>query len=1786
MASNQQQPQQAKQQQQQQHQQPQQQQFANSNLPASSYLNPQDRALAQRRRKSTLAGNGFFIDYSCTRRRSSAAAWQTRQAQAEQQYGQQFLRTYVSPVRYPRSVAPTSASSRPVNNQRGDSFCAGAPGAPGNNNGNSPISSPSRHLSFSAQPNQQQYLGANRLSRASYCPPPHSPKIKHHSLRLHSVASPASTSIVLDGSRKTSIFDPAGHSLIAPTLMAQRRRSTMITGAGNVLSPSSAAALAEQKSQSSAAMLSVAAKSAATSKSANKFRVELVQHVPVIGCSPTSIKASLAALDETKKYEKLLRKIKRHQKQKEKLKRKEREKRRKLKAKHMKFKGNHNYNQYYSGEEDEDEDEEEKDVDLEMDEDGDVIRVRSSSSTHVNQRKPSVAINDLRRKSIRAIKDAAQLIKHPQRSYKKRASHTEGLSISSISIADFDHSSSSASSSESGSFSQSPSKGSHYSTSSQVEPSVDRNDVDSSNSDDFSRNISSGDEYRYELNNDELFEDENTMVNLSRVARSASLAASNSGNVTNKQRASSYTSSKKSIVSKAMKKLAKTISNNSSDRLKQASGDGVEFTTTETTNTTSEQVNNETSRGELQQQQQESPTTNFSNSNNNINNINNINQSNNNNNNSNKNAFDQRRNSQATNGLNYWYYYYYLRENSADHAIDDLPISACTGLLSDSERKKRLHINYSLARIRILNSSKDSSSAKALYEKERRRRLSMRYGVNVGEKLLEGVGGEESMEYSLFDQHQNQEGGENLRPSLDSKLPFDFSQSTDISLALSSTTISSRSSSSDSSIKGGRRNSAGSADDKDFHQRQQRRQRQRQHQIPLTTAKQPLTSSASSSPSSSTNSNSNPNLNVKVNANINANSTQDSSSSSHDRTRARSSFNSTPLSSPKRRKHRKGYVARDLQRRLSQRDVSSASSRSRAGGCSTLQVTRQTGQSASTHSMNQASSCWPSRKPTTNLQNQGVVENNQAVEKRFSPIAATINCQISCGCSADDEATSVDIDLNRLVATFGASTSLSSAGSREFAIPAVPNSENKRKQSSGHQQQTWLLAEPTSTVIQSGGNSSKYCESRDRVRHHQQHQYDGGRERIKTSANYSAAAGMNTTSGSTSSLSAHFDVAQTSTIATTTAANKKNLASQQSLNQLSQPTSTIGLLNLPEATSQQAILVESNMSQQQEQTMANTGGVESGCLSNGGSKRSASFASSVLDNEKDELDDFERFKGSYRGFKGSLAAAMNPTPPMSTKTTTTASGSNKSSSSQKSGQKSDDFSEIRRRVSKYSKFRFSLKSNRNSDKNKLQADKSEKPSEESPSNTSTAATKTVEQSKKANKAAKMRQSSMSWDTLAGNGTIESFPTMIQFKKHDQQHQMQLAQEREHLEHCELQHGRVNRTGTVNYTSDRMTTASLAFNSNNNTTTSQHLDYVNSPNRLSEATSSGQIRSARQIEKPDQEEKEYGRQDSNNSGICEQHRLSASSYQQQRGPIRAGSDKYLNATTSHKYSNDEQQLQQQDWKSNKCQQQQQQQQHINHEETHETDRWFVCNAGCPVTETSEYFVGQPSQQTKQEQKINVDHYCDNNNHQQHLKRELEIQQGLHRSQRASLSCCSSEETSESTKNEQQESRQRQVWQQQQKQRQQQLGEQFSEQHLQREQTLNWDRCRARSHMSIVNLGICRAPETKSDCPELSASAGIGAASFGGSSLGLQVGSQMVSVSSNRSQQDWNEREMSLKVPSQQQQQHQLEEEITGECPICAHLEGAANNGSSNSNHNHRQQIDSESFAMKTMLNEGK
>lgn len=251
-----------------------------ANTSVGHLLSP-DSALDPSRRKSTLSANGFFIDHSCTRRRSSAAA-HAREQQLLLANNQ--APAFLHPARWQarQSVGhATSADHRPSS--------VGL------------LSARNRHSSCAGQASP----GAVESHRAS--------------LFVPAIGS-APTALV--GSRKTSIFDPTGHSLgLARSGLASRRRSTMVTGAVGL--PVGAATCAKTApglvvEPSTSRMMNVAA---AAAKSGQPSR--LSKHVPVLGCSPTSIRASLAALEETRRYEKLLRRLQNQQRQRAKKKQRE-----------------------------------------------------------------------------------------------------------------------------------------------------------------------------------------------------------------------------------------------------------------------------------------------------------------------------------------------------------------------------------------------------------------------------------------------------------------------------------------------------------------------------------------------------------------------------------------------------------------------------------------------------------------------------------------------------------------------------------------------------------------------------------------------------------------------------------------------------------------------------------------------------------------------------------------------------------------------------------------------------------------------------------------------------------------------------------------------------------------------------------------------------------------------------------------------------------------------------------------------------------------------------------------------------------------------------------------------------------------------------------------------------------------------------------------------------------------------------------------------------------------------
>lgn len=251
------------------------------------------------RRKSSLSTHGFFIDYSLVRRRSAAPP--THQQQQQNAVGSKVLQS----GRWPRggSICVTTTTTN----------LSSATSAAGRR-----PSSIHQRPSFALSSHQS----------AACCAP---------SLCLNPAASLLNAPDAIAGSRKTSIFDPTGHSLV-PQSLINRRRSTMVTGGGSLSAsgggcsqarasvcvsvmsgagPDRSAGLEAAVSSSNLTMLRVARQAARKGSFAAR-KGALTNHVPVIGCSPTSIQASLMALDETRRYEKLLRRLDRYRRSKRK----------------------------------------------------------------------------------------------------------------------------------------------------------------------------------------------------------------------------------------------------------------------------------------------------------------------------------------------------------------------------------------------------------------------------------------------------------------------------------------------------------------------------------------------------------------------------------------------------------------------------------------------------------------------------------------------------------------------------------------------------------------------------------------------------------------------------------------------------------------------------------------------------------------------------------------------------------------------------------------------------------------------------------------------------------------------------------------------------------------------------------------------------------------------------------------------------------------------------------------------------------------------------------------------------------------------------------------------------------------------------------------------------------------------------------------------------------------------------------------------------------------------------
>lgn len=648
---------------------------SNNLLTPDAALDVKQNSADGERRKSVLSSNGFFIDYSSIRRRSSAAV-QTLKSQQQQK----ILSQYVSPTRWPR----------------GASICVGA------TNYSQP-SSPSRQ--------SKSHLAATAL--------------------LLPTPTLLNAPIAIAGSRKTSIFDPKGHSLVSH-VPSPRRKSTMVTA--SPLVPANDGGLLV--SQSSLTMLSVARR-AARGETFARRKSKLAEHVPVIGCSPTSIQASLNVLDETRRYEKLLRRLERQKRSKEKRKAKQQRRARQ--------------------------------------------QLLATASSDQSDGENGVQLGksdrlDLRRKSIRAIRDAAALLAgrgRPSRQLTESSvqARWDELSISSMSLVGT-----------------------------------------------ISSSLSSLD--GYELDNDELFYDENTMINPNDIHQMSSRSASSlnilaSGNEGLGRKFSKRGTRKKSLLKSAMNKLINRLGSpnpvkQSNDVMSQDLEDsppGLESTSPgiplhvlhQRSSTSNEDGSgNDGTNGSNNplQSQTGSPIGFRAKS---------------------RRRRRSRRSMTISGGLNYLHYYYYLRENSLD-AIDDLPVlsanvsgtskAAAAGQIhggsggggtmsggigsggetavNDLDRRARLHINYSLARISILNSRSDPRAKLA------DRLASLVSPSNLNHPSL-------SAEQTVDTEPQSSSGNVAQQSQHISPMSrvFDYSQSSDSSSLILSTTSSSSGKSAD-----------------------------------------------------------------------------------------------------------------------------------------------------------------------------------------------------------------------------------------------------------------------------------------------------------------------------------------------------------------------------------------------------------------------------------------------------------------------------------------------------------------------------------------------------------------------------------------------------------------------------------------------------------------------------------------------------------------------------------------------------------------------------------------------------------------------------------------------------------------------------------------------------------------------------------------------------------------------------------------------------------------------------
>lgn len=870
----------------------------------------QQQGQAGGRRKSTLSNHGFFIDYSNTRRRSSSAA---RDHQYILARNSQVLRNYVSPVRWAASSSSGAAGSvggsgvgggLALANQRQqrESICrASQPNSPSRGAANGGASS-NTNTNANAYPNNtnsnptanNNHNNSRQLRLASCStglgvPRPSATRVggsisvaQHYgrysqsALLLPALHVPSA----LAGSRKTSIFDPTGHSL-APHIIA-RRKSTMVCGGGGGATPSPV-------SLATSPPVSVSLLARGASRATRKG--ELGKHVPVIGCSPTSIQASLAALDETRKCEKLLKRVRRHEKRKE----KERLKRKEARRKSRVLEANRD-----QGDDDEEEEEEEQEAE--------------------HQWRPTAS---LRRKSLRAIQSAADLLSGSHR--KSRNDTMDGLSMSTMSFMSSDGSGGDNSSGNGSSDDDyyddddndyDPSEDSQYGFSFEAheqehggdinhyhpndsylvdydyDNNDDENEDDDKHDDDQSScccsldsRLSYGEGERQTLSDQQPSDQEqkkdattkSAPINPLTYQKQQLQARSqlNKGEQESKQAKDGIgargSESKRSFVRSAMRKIANTISG----------GAGGASSAAEPKVSAAQ-----SSIVRICNQQQSGSSTNINNNNNN---------NNENNNNiasdgtpdgtfkrsppevdfaledggknggvagqrqqgrrkshkpwckrhNKQQQYNQHQNQRiktggqserttklqagkksrasSSAGLNYWYYYYcYLRESSFDSAaIDDLPIVSmgADAPTSDAERRARLYINYSLARIEILNTNSDpvaklaeklarvaaAEEAEALENEQRQQHYQLNHLFTGGsQQQFHGLRRQsgscnqlnERFDFNSINQQANSSSANNNN---NNKSPvsglFTFSQSTDVSLTLSTSSMASSSTS-------------------------------------------------------------------------------------------------------------------------------------------------------------------------------------------------------------------------------------------------------------------------------------------------------------------------------------------------------------------------------------------------------------------------------------------------------------------------------------------------------------------------------------------------------------------------------------------------------------------------------------------------------------------------------------------------------------------------------------------------------------------------------------------------------------------------------------------------------------------------------------------------------------------------------------------------------------------------------------------------------------------------------